>query len=65
VLEHAHRHAHRSGPAVDDVAAGDDLREVGAHRFAHLLVVTQPVARAAREQLVPFPRARIAAIAVL
>src|SRR5207302_439614 len=66
VLEHAHRHAHGAGAAVDDVAAGDDLGEVGAHRLADLLVVAQPVARAAREQLVPLGRAcRLALAAVL
>src|SRR6266513_4857131 len=53
VLEHAHRHAYRAGAAVDDVAAGDDLGEIGAHRLTDFLVVTQPVARAARKQLVP------------
>ena len=66
VLEHAHRHAHRACAAVDDVAAGDDLGQIGAHRLAHLLVVTQPVARPAREQLVPFAgRGGIGAAALL
>src|SRR5437588_10528047 len=61
VLEHAHRHPHGAGAPVDDVAAGDDLGEVGAHRLADLLVVAQPVARAAREQLVPVrPACRLA-----
>src|SRR6185312_2345686 len=54
VLEHAHRHAHGAGAVIDDFAAGDDVGEIGAHRLADLLVVAQPVARAAREQLVPF-----------
>src|SRR5437016_755277 len=47
------------------VAAGDELGEVGADRLADLLVVPQPVARAAREQLVPFRRARRLALAAV
>ncbi len=53
VLEHPHRHAHRRAAAGQHVGAGDHLRQVGANGVADLLVVAQPVARAAREQVVP------------
>src|SRR5690606_35547180 len=53
VLQHPHRHAHGARAAAQDVSACDDLRQVLAHRFTDLLVVTQPVARASREEVIP------------
>src|SRR5699024_9519353 len=54
MFEETHRHLHRPvrWPA-QDVGAGDQVGQLLAHRFAHFLVVPQPVARAAREQVVP------------
>src|SRR5581483_7159787 len=56
VLQHPYRHAHGAGAFVDDIRAGNDLRQMLAYRFAHLLIVPQPVACAAREQLIPLCR---------
>src|SRR5262249_15860277 len=53
VLEHAHRYAHGLRTVVDDIGAGNDLRQVLAHRVADFLVVAKPVTCTAREQLVP------------
>src|SRR5262249_9640246 len=64
VLEHAHRHAHGARTLVDEVTTGDDLGKIGAHGLAHLLVVAQPVARAAREQLVPLSRSGSCVVAL-
>src|SRR5699024_9026263 len=54
VLEKAHRHLHGAmrWPA-EHITAGNQIRQLLAHGLAHLLVVAQPVARAAREQVVP------------
>ncbi len=53
VFEHPHGDADRGRAATENVGAGDDLRQMLAHGIAHLLVVTQPVACAAGEQVVP------------
>jgi hypothetical protein len=53
VLEHPHRHSHGLRAVVDDVGARNDLRQMLANGVAHFLIVTEPVARAARKQLVP------------
>src|SRR6185437_120335 len=53
VLQHADRHPHGARAAVDQLPARDDLRQVLPHRLADLLVLTQPVARATGEKLVP------------
>src|SRR6185312_1371653 len=53
VLQHSDRHPYGAGRVVYDIAAGNDLRKVFAHRLANFLVVSQPVARAARKQVVP------------
>src|SRR5262249_11848173 len=53
MLQHPHRHAYGACGVVYDIATGDDLREVFAHRLADFLVMTQPVARSARKQVVP------------
>ena len=53
VLEHAHRHLDRARTATHDVGAGNDVGEPLANGFADLVVVAQPVACAAGEQLVP------------
>ena len=43
---------------VDDVGAGNDLRQMLANRLAHFLIVAEPVACAAREQLIPLRQRR-------
>jgi hypothetical protein len=53
VLEHAHRHAHGARAVARKIRAGDDLRQVVLDGGADFLVVTQPVARPARKQVVP------------
>jgi hypothetical protein len=53
MLEEVHGHLHRAVGAGVQIAAGDQLRELVAHGGAHLVVVPQPVAGAAREQVVP------------
>ncbi len=62
VLEHAHRDAYGARAVVDDFAARDDLRQMLAHRFAHLLIVSQPVTRATREQLIPLRKPQRAGV---
>ena len=52
MLEHAHRHAHRRGAAAQHISPLH-LRQMLPHRFADLVVMTQPVACTAREQVVP------------
>jgi hypothetical protein len=53
VLEHAHWHFDRARAATDDISAGNDVRKALTHCLADLVVVAQPVTRAAGEQLVP------------
>src|SRR6185312_13951408 len=64
MLEHAHGHTHRARILVDDVSAGDDLRQVLANGFAHFLIVPQPVPRSAREQVVPLRKAQCTLLAL-
>src|SRR5579863_163604 len=58
MLEHAHGDAHGTRALVDDITAGNNLRKMLANGLAHLLVVSQPIARPSREQLVPLGRIR-------
>ena len=53
VLEHLDGHAHRRGAAVEHVRAGNDLGQVLSDSVADFVVMTQPVACTAREQIVP------------
>ena len=54
VFQQAHRYLHAALPgAADEIRTGDQLGQMGLHRFAHFLVMPQPVARAARKQAVP------------
>ena len=54
MLEELHRHEHRAVPRpAHQVGAREELGQPFLHRLAHLLVVAQPVARPAREKLVP------------
>src|SRR5262249_35730458 len=54
MLEQAHGHAQSALVRLsDEVPTGKEMDDLLAHRLAHLLVVPQPVARAAREQVVP------------
>src|SRR5690606_17259842 len=53
VLQHAHRHPYGARPAAEHVGARHDLRQVAPHCIAHLLVVSQPVPGATREEVVP------------
>jgi hypothetical protein len=54
VLEELHRHEHAAVARLrDEIRAGDEIRQRLLDRLAHLLVVPQPVARAAREEVVP------------
>src|SRR5262249_17456136 len=58
VLQHPHRDADGPRALVDDVGAGDYLWQVFADRLTNLLIVPQPVARTAREEVVPLIRTR-------
>ena len=54
MLGEAHRHEHGAAAgAAQDVGPGDQVRQAFLDRLAHFLVVAQPVARAAREEVVP------------
>lgn len=54
MFEQAHGHLHRTLlRSADQVRRGDQFGQVRLHGIAYFLVVTQPVARAAREQTVP------------
>ena len=54
VFQQAHRYL--NSPILvssNDVGAGDDVRQASLNRFTDFFVVTQPVARATRKQVIP------------
>src|SRR5690606_4583906 len=53
MLEEPDRHLNGAVAAREDVDLRDQVRQLLADRVSHLVVVTQPVTRAAREQVVP------------
>ncbi len=54
MLQEVHRNLYRALlRAGDDVRMGDQVGQVFLHRFAHLLVMPQPIAGTARKQFIP------------